>query len=80
MGTGAVGRSLHVSHDFHGLSQRSPARLRAVVAGLLRHRTQATDVELVERPGFRNLVARLNPAYIIPNRHTVTDVADEIAD
>ena len=32
-----------------------------------------------ERPGFRKCVQRLNPAYILPSRHTVAEVADQIA-
>jgi hypothetical protein len=33
-----------------------------------------------EQPGFRNCIQKPNPAYIPPSRHTVAEVADQIAD
>ena len=33
-----------------------------------------------ERSGFRKCIARLNPAFTPLSRHTVAEVADEIAD
>ena len=38
------------------------------------------DFSVFERPGFQKWIARLNPAYIPPSRHTAAEVADEIAD
>ena len=33
-----------------------------------------------EQPGFRKCFEKLNPAYIPPSRHTVAEVADQIAE
>jgi len=37
-------------------------------------------LSIVERPGFQQLIKTLCPAYHLPHRNQVTEIADEIAD